>query len=292
MSYLNPIRMYVFISAFFFLFFFSIVNPHLKVNEDSATKRTAQSLRTAIKDRIADMKSDLADSTNDKADSLSSEKEIILLTADLERLKEDTVNIENLHFLNNNNNNITIGSTAYSTKNQYDSVQNALPAAQKDGWLKRKINYKGFEIKDEYKKDKKSVKEKLIEKFLHSFPQMLFISLPLFALLLKLVYTRRRNYFYVDHVIYTVHLYCATFLQLFISIILDQLEKINHFGWIKYLGYGFVFYILWYFYKSLRNFYLQSRIKTVLKAVLLYFLAFIVMIILFVVFALITLLNF
>lgn len=49
MSYLNPIKMYVFISAFFSLFFFSIFSPHINLNEKPTTYKEA---RDKIETRI------------------------------------------------------------------------------------------------------------------------------------------------------------------------------------------------------------------------------------------------
>ena len=43
---------------------------------------------------------------------------------------------------------------------------------------------------------------------------MLFISLPCLHLLLKLLYVRRKQFYYVDHGIFAVHLYIFSFLIL------------------------------------------------------------------------------
>jgi hypothetical protein len=39
-----------------------------------------------------------------------------------------------------------------------------------------------------------------------------FVSLPLFALMLRLLYVRRKQFFYVNHIVFSIHLYCGTFI--------------------------------------------------------------------------------
>ena len=53
----------------------------------------------------------------------------------------------------------------------------------------------------------------LLDKFLHMLPYILFVSLPLYALFLKLLYIRKRKqFYYVDHGLFLIHLYIFTFL--------------------------------------------------------------------------------
>ncbi|MDE3254221.1 MAG: hypothetical protein KGO92_15575, partial [Bacteroidota bacterium] len=121
----------------------------------------------------------------------------------------------------------------------------------------------------------------ILNKFKHLFPQMLFVSLPLFALLLKLVYIRRKSFFYVNHVVFTIHLYCATFIIILLGFLITELGKI----WVgESSDWGSMFITfggMFYWYKSLRNFYQQGRAKTLLKYFLLFILTSLMMVVLF-----------
>ena len=113
---------------------------------------------------------------------------------------------------------------------------------------------------------------------------MLFVSLPLFALVLQLLYVRKKNFFYVNHVVYAIHLYCGTFIIILAGMAMDgllQLLGITEPGWIKTI---FILSGFFYWYKSMRNFYEQRRAKTILKYLLVLFLSLIIMTLLFTVF--------
>lgn len=97
-----------------------------------------------------------------------------------------------------------------------------------------------------------------LEKFKHSLPKLLFFLLPLAALLLKLFYIRRKR-FYVDHLVYTLHLHSFIFLLLTIYAFIRL-----------FAGGGYIFSIavllmIIYFFVSMRRVYGQSKTKTFLK---------------------------
>lgn len=121
---------------------------------------------------------------------------------------------------------------------------------------------------------------------MHRLPYILFVSLPLFALILKLLYFRHRQLFYVDHGIFTIYHYIFSFILLLVFFSLNKLnnylnwEFINILGAIIFLSGGF------YLYKSMRNFYKQRRAKTVIKFLLLNMAGLVMMVLLFAVFVL------
>ncbi|MDB5190633.1 MAG: hypothetical protein JWQ96_196 [Segetibacter sp.] len=264
-NYLNPIKMYVFTSAFFFIFFFSIIKPvdafKFDVAGDYAT----------VKSRIESKKKSLEELL--KQDSLPAvqyalhTKNLALLNADLERIKFDTTHLERLNFFNIRQ--VQVGSGDYFTLGEYNQQQKALPLNKRDGWLKRQIETKKLQLFDKYGNDYSKIISALLDKFFHLFPQILFVSLPLFAMQMKLLYIRRRQYYYADHGIYAVHLYCAMFILIFMLVVLSNLEKLPYLGWTSIIGTIVSIYAFWYIYKSMKNFYSQSRSKTVLKFLLL-----------------------
>jgi len=253
MSYLHPIRMYVFTSAFFFLIFFSFYKKDgdKYIGSITVNGKTENEI-TAMNDK------DFAVFTakinkNNKKDSIP-------MTREEFRSYLDTVIMKGgIHFT----------GTKYKSKAQYDSL---LASGKKQhNWLERQLIYKELKWNEKYHNDTKALTEAFKEKLLHSFPQMLFISVPFLALILQILYTRHKKYFYVNHVIYTIHLYCATFIIILLSLWLYSLLSFTglHLAW----GYKTLCWliILFFWYKSMRKFYEQGRGKTIAKYLLMLF---------------------
>lgn len=99
--------------------------------------------------------------------------------------------------------------------------------------------------------------------FMSRLSWMIVIMMPIFALFLELV---NRPYYYVEHVIFSFH--CHAFMFFLISV----LFFINHYLIPENLAFlssplnliAFLF-LLYYFYKAMRNVYQQGRLKTALK---------------------------
>lgn len=160
-------------------------------------------------------------------------------------------------------------SAGYKSNEEYDSVQRSLPADERDGWLARRMTYRNIAIENKYHGNEEKLIEDLINKFLHTFPYLLFVSLPLYALYLKLLYVRRGQYYYVDHVMFLIFLYIFTFVFLLVFIGVDKIRQAIPvqvgLGWLEGLMALAGFY---YGYKAMRNFYRQGRGKTLFKFIL------------------------
>jgi hypothetical protein len=289
MRYLNPIKMHVFVSAFFFLFFFSVIRPSFETNEQKPERPTYKEVKPKIEDRIEDLRTNLKDEDNPEFVRRIMANQLTLLQQDSQTLANDTVNLSRLNYFKLKN--LSIPYTQYRDVAQYDSLQKTLPLKDRDSWLEKVTARKGIQLQLKYINTGNEFFKELFEKFRHSFPQLFFISLPLFALLLKLLYVRRKNLYYADHVIYSVHLYCAMFILLFILLTISRLEHNYYLKWLQYFTIPLTIYIVWYQYKSLRNFYDQSRLKTVVKYLLLLIMSSVVMTLLFVVFLVFSVFN-
>ncbi len=151
--------------------------------------------------------------------------------------------------------------------------------------------FKEIEMNEKYKGDQDQILKAFVNNLVHSFPQMLFISLPLFALVLKLLYIRRKQYYYVSHAIFSVQYYIFVFIMLFVLLFLQKIN--NQLDWmiIIYLQVLTFMIIFFYLYKAMRNFYLQRRAKTILKYILLNMTMFVIICLLFVVFVFFSLLK-
>lgn len=263
-NYLNPIKMYVFTSAIFFLFFYSVIKPEQAIKVDNRT--TYAEVVEKINDRKVTLQKTLHEP--DKA-ALSQEyiaDQVADLNKDLERLKRDTTRLEELNYYQLQG--FDYSSEPIYNLAQYDSLQATLPAQKRAGWLEREYRKKKMSLADKSGNAKPFTKL-LVEKFFHSFPQVMFVSLPLFALLLQLLYARRKNYYYADHIIYTIHVYCAVFILIFLTMTVQRADAVPYLGWLAYLTIPISVYIALYIYKSQRRFYKQSRGKTIVKYFLL-----------------------
>ena len=101
--------------------------------------------------------------------------------------------------------------------------------------------------------------------------------IPIFALILNFIYIRRKKYFYVDHIIFTIHLFCASFIFILVISLFSKLNELTGSGLFKILNDLIILVIFFYEYKALRNFYEQRRGKTIVKFFLINFLAYIAM---------------
>jgi len=189
--------------------------------------------------------------------------------------------------------NINFGNdtTQYKNINEYQKAQSKLPTSKKDSWFEATIIKKSIEINEKYKDDKFKIGQALIEQFQHYFSRMLYISLPFFALFLWILYRRNKNHFFVDHLIFSIHIYCAFFIVLFIAKLIDLIVG-ETFHIIYYIVSILVPFVLFYYlYKALRNHFNQSRLKTVFKFIVLNILTVTLMSVLMLAFILLSLFN-
>ena len=256
-SYLDPIRMYIFTSAIFFLIFFSMINvKNIKFDNDS--KKEIQT------DSVFHQLLSGAKNAQDSADILKIQKAIKVKP----KVKDSSQNHVHTNF--------DIEKSEYATAAAYDSAEKKLPADQRDHWLKRRIKIKTIELNERYKNEKGNLFRELISNYIHNCPKVLFISLPLFALLLKLLYIRRKQFYYVDHGIFSVHLYIFSFLILLILFGIGELRTYTGWNWLNWIFGAIIIYTFIYFYKAMRRFYGQGRAKTILKYILLFIMSFFV----------------
>jgi hypothetical protein len=264
--YLDPIRMYIFTSAIFFLIFFSLFdvkNKHISAESKVEIQKNPE-LR------------ELLNQAKNAADSLKILKNYNSTATPLIKFDEDDTLPKKKEGVR-----IKVGSAEYQSVESYDSAQKALPPESRDSWLEHKISIRKIQISRQFEADPGGTIRELISNFMHNFPKVLFISLPLFAFVLKLLYIRRKNFYYVDHGIFSVHLYIFSFLLLLISFGLGEIMTITHWKVIIWLQIALWIYAMIYYYKAMRNFYEQRRLKTIIKYLLLFFLSSIVQLTIF-----------
>jgi hypothetical protein len=256
-QYLHPVKMYIFISLIYFLVFFqSKTGEIVKVNhKDMTTEQLNASVKAinqspyipanAKKDALNDLYRDNGYKVvNNRVIKDTSRKT-------QERLKEEQANP---HMFST--------TTKDSTYSLYLANQQKLPANKRDGWFERYYNEKAFAINA----SKLNMKEVIEEGIKHNFSKLMFVLLPLFALILRVTFFRSKK-FYVEHLIYSFHLFCFIFLFLTIIMLLKMLIPQAWSTLAEWLDFATVVILIWYVYKSLRVVYHRSGWRTILKMI-------------------------
>jgi hypothetical protein len=305
-SFLNPIRMYVFTSAIFFIIVFSFkktdelvqVNDNkneslynlaqIKQRQEKTRIRLAQtrdeSDREDIQENLSNLGIEVAYIQKKFGDTstrifTADERNAMIIQAIKDSIADPQVqpeakgrlarNLTKLEDPASGSNLFGWHQGQYKTVAAYDSIQKAKPAAERDSWFKQKIMASLIHTEEEYRQDPKRYKEKYKEQLIHSFPKILFFSLPFFALILNVLYFRHKKYYYVDHGIFTIHLYCATFLLMLVTVFLSKLDDWTGWGWFHVVSVvlitAVVIYMLIYLYVAMRGFYKQGWFKTFVK---------------------------
>jgi len=265
-AYLNPVRMYVFTSAVFFLLFFAFFysDKGSDLDRSDVNGKTLTEIAAMDSATFTAFTADINKEDNKPAVPMTREE--------FSRYVDTMLFGKGLHFT----------STKYRSKAQYDSM---LASGQKNhNWLERQVIYKEIALNEKYNNNVQEIFKAFKHTLVHSFPQMLFISLPLLALILKLLYIRRKQFYYVSHGIFSIHLYIFLFIAMLILFCLSRLNGYLHWGALTTIMGILIFGLFVYEYLSLKYFYQQGWLKTFLKFILVNMLFLVVISILFIVF--------
>ncbi|MGB4845747.1 MAG: DUF3667 domain-containing protein [Ferruginibacter sp.] len=249
-SYVNPVRMYVFTSAFFFLIFFSF----MKVDNSIVSDIKLNDKTFAEVEALDSLAFNIYTENVNKEDGHDS---VPMSREEFKRYFDSTVIKGGIRFTN----------TEYKTKAAYDSALHS--GIINHGWFKRQLVYKEIELNEKYHNEGGKAVKDYANILFHSLPQMLFVLLPLFAFILKLLYIRRKEYYYVNHSIFSIHFYIFSFITMLFIFALNKLNKELNWSVINYIVGLSVLGIFFYLYKAMRKFYQQRRAKTIFKFFLL-----------------------
>jgi hypothetical protein len=261
-SYLHPVKMYIFISLVFFLLFFKNSKHDAdEVKHSKQNERKSDSVKKAIDkgvnntDLNAEQKKEIANNIKaflPKAAAVEMDANMKKDSA-MVRVKEEDDDQGSFTFYKDD-------TKEFKTYNEYVVHQNTLPADKQSGFLKNYMVKKNYD----WLKQGKNAKEVLIEGLKHNTPKMMFLLLPMFAFILKLAFWKN-NKFYVEHIIYTIHLHCYLFLFLIITMLLKMLLPESLHAVREVIDNISALIIIWYVYRSLRVVYNRSRWRTVSK---------------------------
>jgi Protein of unknown function (DUF3667) len=226
-SYYHPARMYVFISFVFFLLLSIVPSDDLK---NSA------------------FKVDFSEGKEDTLATVDSIKSMVDSVKTVSKKKNDDFTI--------------IGD--YSTLKSYDSAQNALAEEKRHGWFIKNLYRRAIEINEKYKGKTQEFINDFRNAFFDSFSKVLFWLLPFFALLLKLLYVRR-DYFYSEHLVFSIYYYNFFYFAGSLQVIVSAIPIL---AWASNLiGFWIMLYLLF----AMKRMYQQGWGKTIFKYILFFF---------------------
>jgi hypothetical protein len=253
-SYLHPVKMYIFISVIYFLLLFQSNNGPTKLQDTSDKAEVKKELTESNRGIDTALKSPYMPSFARKA-LLEQKKNN---NATLNKLQKDTTNKAGA---SKDSSLFTVPVAKYPTYELYLAAQSKLPEAKQDGLFRRQFTKNMIYYRQKYGSIKLA-KDALNENFSHMIPKMMFLILPLFALILQVTFWRDRK-FYVEHMIYSFHVHCFVFLLLSFMMLLQLVFPDSSI--VQYLFLIGTLYIIWYFYRSLRVVYHRSKLRTITK---------------------------
>ncbi|WP_413997856.1 DUF3667 domain-containing protein [Flavobacterium sp. W1B] len=270
LSYLAPIRLYIFIS--FVTFFLISVFP----NNDS------ELLKIDAGDSIGKIITEKNPKVNDIIPpGYLSKEELDTIQKKINKSKE--INIQKDSAFN----------FGIKSIQELDSIQK---------FAKKKDKYSSFEyyiikkiVTVTENNTTKEIIQKFSESFIHDIPKTLIIYMPFFAFFLWIFHNKKRWY-YFDHGIFTLHYFSFLLLIILILFLTDKtislfktstLLNFIH-GFIYFIGFSWMFY---YFFPAHHRFYGESRLISFIKTIFLLFINFFVIIILLLFFSFYTFIN-
>ncbi|MGF1926074.1 MAG: DUF3667 domain-containing protein, partial [Bacteroidia bacterium] len=185
-TFIHPIRLYIFVSIVFFLVVLGGKKFDDKGNNNKAKASTS---KAAAKPKSQD--------TTTNAEEIKAIEESLKYVPNRNGLRDTLLKRAKEEKVDNSGASIRFGNgkkrsfsnswaTSDTTVADYEKKQLALPKDKRDGFFKHYIITRNIEL-DKY--DNPGMK--LLEDFLHNIPKMMFLLLPMFALILKLVYINK-----------------------------------------------------------------------------------------------------
>ncbi len=307
LSYLAPVRLYIFIS--FLTFFLLSVLPGKSIEQslkqDNTEKKTDSEDKKSKKNRlIPGISISIKDTTETgdfsnkdgkyyKKDTTSSKEELEIKQLLSSKEISDSTKIKLKQVLD-----IAKKSDKIDTENfnfGFDNLKQ-LDAAKSKGEVNATTYWfikKTIEVKEN------NTKDEIIEKGLASaksnFPKVLLIYMPIFAFFLWLFHSKKRWY-YFDHGIFTLHYFSFLLLiYLLIASLTSLIELIPENSLAESIvnfidGIGFI-WMFYYFFPAHHRFYGETRLTSFIKNIFLFFINMILILFILIFFFLYTIIN-
>ena len=168
-----------------------------------------------------------------------------------------------LEFLSSQKDSIYLSS--FADANDYQHYQDSLPAAKRHGFWEQVFNKRMIKIRNDFNRDQEATFTAFIDRFIHSFPKLLIISLPFMALILQILYYKRKHLTFVAHTVFVIHFYVFGFLASMLNMILKSIGDMKGLGFVHWIAMAVLVWLFYYGYRAMKNFYGGGRWITVLR---------------------------
>lgn len=155
-------------------------------------------------------------------------------------------------------------SLRYSSIESYEKKQQELTSEKRDGKISQYFTKQEIRLNKKFRENPKKAFFELIDNFIHSFSSLFFISMPLIALWLNLIFYQKKSINFVGHFIFIAHNYIFAYIAIFIQLTLDKLGSIKGLGLLSSLSPLIFIWIFYYGYKSTKSFYGLTRGKSLI----------------------------
>lgn len=147
----------------------------------------------------------------------------------------------------------------FQTPEQYIRYQDSLPAANRDSYLNRLLTSSEIKLNQRFSKNSGEATRDLILALLKNFPKLLFLSLPIMASILFLLFIKKKQFSFVTHLLFLLHLYVFTLISLLFSFGFEQLNTLTGWSIFSLIDAAIILWIFVYGYKAMKNLYQLSR---------------------------------
>lgn len=265
MSYLAPIRLYIFIS--FVTFFIISLLPTIELDGNKHEKEN----RKSNSKKVGVIEISFDDKEFDNKDLSPQAKKIkqFYVEGQLSKKEADTLMSYANKSFEKQSKVFSMGNIKFKSIKELDSIQKhgKLKLNNFQYWLSKKI------FKVTRSNSSEQLKEKFLESIQHNIPKALFLFMPIFALLLWLFHNKKRWY-YFDHGIFTLHYFSFLLAVVLIYNIIDTIFYTFHYSFVEHLSdfvsFGLMLWSIYYFYKAHKSFYKESKTKSFLKSTALF----------------------
>ncbi|WP_441739905.1 DUF3667 domain-containing protein [Flavobacterium sp. W20_MBD1_R3] len=256
LSYLAPVRLYIFISFITFLLITILPSENNSPDKIIEKESTITSKNRSFQNTISKNDSDKKGQTDAKA--------------------------ENQLF-----------NFGYESAEQLDSIQKNAPQSEKlsdfSYWMNKKIQI----VKEN--NTQSEIIEKFASSFTHNLPKVLFVFMPLFAFFLWLFHNKKRWY-YFDHGIFTLHYFSFLLLLFLVLFLINKgfslFAASSFISFIQIIcNFTGIGWMLYYFFPAHHRFYQETRLISFLKSSLLFLINCILILIILSLFAIYTFIN-
>lgn len=259
-SQLNPLRFYIFVTVLFFVGVHALNHGHLfdfdRKKADQLSGDIARNVKTATTnaggltalqtERVGELIGEEAAARRGRIDSAAI-KEII------ERVRRETVLA-------------AADKAAASTTAPDPNAQTRAPNQPKIRIDETDRFGFGRALKKKLEAGDLTL-SRIFDEVESRVPTLLFLGMPVFALILKVLHRRSRRY-YIEHLIFSIHLHTWAFLAFMVGNGYFKLAALGA-GWLTTLfAWLLTAWMVWYVFRAFRVVYEQRRLKTFVKLTL------------------------